>query len=196
MANTCCRSYANWSTPNERRPNVAYHVVLVAGSPSKSSRSSRVLEAVATQLQSDGILVRLYSLEDFEPAVLLRGDTSNSQVQAFINDVQTARGIAVATPVYKGTFAGTLKVILDVIPPDALSGKVALGVATARLSDHLLGAAAGLRGIFDFFGIQRQVPPLLLTDDVLTDPRDNHALSVTALRAVRESASSVQARLD
>lgn len=172
------------------------HLVFVAGSPSKSSRSSRVLEAVATQLRSDGFLVRLYSLSDFEPDVLLRGDTSDPRIKAFIDDVKTSRGVAVATPVYKGTFAGSLKVMLDVIPPDALSGKLALGVATARISDHLHGAATGLSGIFDFFGIQLQVPPLLLTDEALTDPRDAEALSVTALRAIREAAKRLQAWLD
>lgn len=40
-------------------------------------------------------------------------------------------GIVVATPVYKGALSGAHKLILDVIPPDALEGKVTLGPGAA-----------------------------------------------------------------
>ena len=171
-------------------------LIFIAGSPSQTSRSSRILDAVRTQLQTDGVETRAYSLANFDPEAILHGDTTNPTVREFIEQVQGSNGIAVATPVYKGTFAGSLKVILDVIPPDALKHGVALGIATARLPGHLQGAGQGLQGIFDFFQVRARVTPVLLADEVLSDPLDGSALSEQALRAAREAASRVLALLD
>jgi FMN reductase len=172
-----------------------HKLIFVAGSPSATSRSSRLLEAVAKQLQTDGVEPRFYTLANFDASELLHGQTNGVAVQHFIADVQTSQGLVVATPVYKGTFAGALKVIIDVIPPDALVGKVALGIATARLPSHLNGAGVGLAGIFDFFKIARSLPPLLLADEVLLDPHDPANLSDTAQRAVGEAVSRIRACL-
>lgn len=170
-------------------------LVLISGSPSASSRSQRVLEAVGVQLEASHIETRLYTLGNFDPASLLNGDTTNANLRRYIEDVSASDGIVVATPVYKGTFAGTLKVLLDVIPPEALVNKLALGIATARNVNHLDGARAGLAGIFDFFRVQVQAAPLLLTDDGLLDAHTSDKLSASALTAVEEAAERVRSLL-
>lgn len=152
-------------------------LVLISGSPSPTSRSHRVLDALAARLEASHTATRLFSLRDFEPGPLLHADTTNSNVRSFIEQVATSDGIVVATPVYKGTFAGALKVLLDVIPPDALLNKVALGIATARIAGHLDGAASGLSAIFDFFRVRVQAAPLLLPDDALFDAENSDKLS-------------------
>ncbi len=80
---------------------MAHKLIFIAGSPSKTSRSFRLLETVAKQLQSHGVEPRFYSQADFEASALLQADTSNPAVKRFIEDVQTSHGLVVATPVYR-----------------------------------------------------------------------------------------------
>lgn len=170
-------------------------LILISGSPSAASRSHRVLDALAARLEASHTATRLYSLRDFEPGPLLHGDTTNSTIHRFIEQVTTSDGIVVATPVYKGTFAGALKVLLDVIPPDALLNKVALGIATARIAGHLDGAASGLSGLFDFFRVRVQAAPLLLTDDTLFEPESPDKLSQATLVALDGAATRLSSLL-
>ena len=44
----------------------------------------------------------------------------------------------VATPIYKASYSGLLKLFLDALSPDALRGKTVLPLATAGNSAHLL----------------------------------------------------------
>jgi FMN reductase len=171
-------------------------LVLISGSPSASSRSHRVLDALASRLEASNTSTRLYSLRDFEAGPLLHADTTNSNIRRFIEEVVASDGIVVATPVYKGTFAGALKILLDVIPPDALLNKVALGIATARISSHLDGVAAGLSGVFDFFRVRVQVAPLLLTDDGLFDAESADKLSQATVAALTDAAKRLTSLLD
>lgn len=163
-------------------------LVFIAGSPTENSRSTRLLEAVATEVRALGTDVRTYSLGDFEPRSLLYGDTSAESIQAFIRDVIDASGIAVSTPVYKAALTGALKATLDVIPPDALVGKVALAIATARQPAHLDSAGRSLSSVFDFFRIRAVAAPVLIPDASLFDPNDPTALHEETVRATRHAA--------
>lgn len=157
-------------------------LILIAGSPSGSSRSLRLLQAVEERLRLAGVGVRLVLPEQLGPQALLRADTADVNVAEFIQLVSASDGIVVATPVYKATFSGVLKVALDVIPPDALVGKVAFGIATGRLPQQLKGAGSALGGIFDFFRVRTQVAPLLLADEAIFDAADSTRFSTTTHR--------------
>lgn len=172
-----------------------FKLVFISGSPSASSRSHRVLEAVANYVESSGTSTRLYSTRQFAPAALLSANTENPDVRRFIDDVVSSDGVVVATPVYKGTFSGTLKVLLDLIPPDALVDKVALGIATARISHHLAGAGAGLDGIFEFFRVRTRIAPLLFTDERLQAPEEPSRWSRGTLEAVANAATQLASSL-
>ncbi len=163
-------------------------LIFVAGSPAPSSRSSRLLDAVANHLQGAEIQTRRYSLNDFDPRSLLYSETTAPAIQSFIEDVKTSDGIVVATPVYKATFSGALKLILDLIPPDALARKVALTIATARQPSHLDRADAGLVSIFAFFRVRTRVTPLLLTDDNVFDANAPERFNERTERAIQETA--------
>ena len=172
-----------------------FRLVFISGSPSSSSRSHRLLDALARRVESATIATRLYSIREFNPAALLGGDTNDANVRRLIQDATESDCIVVATPVYKGTFAGTLKVLLDVIPPDALRNKLGIVIATARIPGHLETAAAGLGAIFDFFALRVQPAPLLLVDDAIFDPEAPTQLTQAANAAIEDAAQRVQSLL-
>src|SRR5690242_16636866 len=113
------------------------NVVLLAGSPSSTSRSAQLLAALGQQLRAASLGVRQFSARDFDAQALLAGDTEATQVKQLRDAVKAAQGIVLATPVYKGTYTGALKLVVDVIEPDALVGKFALTIGTARQPGHL-----------------------------------------------------------
>ncbi len=141
-------------------------LVLVAGSPSSTSRSSFVANSVAGHAAEAGIATRTFSIRDFDPADVVYGKADAPAVAAFIRAVVEASAIVLSTPVYKGTYAGGLKAVVDLIPPDALAGKVALGIATTRLPAHGAGVDRGYRDLFGFFRA-RVVETLVVHDDEL-----------------------------
>jgi FMN reductase len=142
-------------------------ILLVSGSPSPTSRSTRLLDEVGARLEAAGLQTRRFSPAAFEPQELLNPTTETPNIRQLITASRAADALVVSTPVYKGTFSGVAKVILDLIPPDALVGKAALAIATARIAEQLPDTARSLEGIFRFFKSGRVVPALTFTDPEL-----------------------------
>jgi FMN reductase len=126
-------------------------VVFVAGSPSPTSRSSLVARAVADALVPYGIQTRSFYLGDFAPPHALLARTEAPAVASFVAAARSAPALVLATPVYKATYAGALKALVDLVPPDALVGKPAMGIATSRLPEHGLSAAAAYKALFGHY---------------------------------------------
>ena len=57
-----------------------------------------------------------------------------------------------ATPVYRGSFTGTLKNLLDHVPIEALRDKPVAIVAMGATAHHYLGAERHLRDVLSWFG--------------------------------------------
>jgi FMN reductase len=145
-------------------------VLFVAGSPSESSRSTLVARRVAEELTSSGIAARFVSLRDFDAADVLLGRTTQPEVARFVEASRAAAAVVLATPVYKATYAGGLKALVDLIPPDALDGKPALAIATTKLAAHGALAASAFDALFTFFAAKRAAETLVVLDaEIRTD---------------------------
>ena len=99
---------------------MVHAAVLVAGSPADSSRSSLVLQAFGTQLEVRGFSSETYSIRSFVLEDLVHGRAESETVRRFLHSVSGANALVFATPVYKATYAGALKLIIDLIAPTAL----------------------------------------------------------------------------
>jgi FMN reductase len=145
---------------------VSREIVFVTGSPSESSRSSYVAALVAERAKRAGFAVRVFALRDFDPSDLLLGRPSGATTKAFVEAVTGSAAIVLSTPVYKATYSGGLKAIVDLIPPDALVGKPALGIATTKLDAHGREVDRAYRALFTFFRA-RPIDVLVVLDDEL-----------------------------
>ena len=139
-------------------------VLFVAGSPSETSRSTFVARRVADALEADGIAARLVSLRDFDAADVLFARTTEPRVVRLVDAARVAPAIVLVTPVYKATYGGGLKALVDLIPPDALGGKPGLAIATTKLDAHGLLVARAFDALFTFFGVERVAETLVLLD--------------------------------
>lgn len=76
----------------------------------------------------------LLKVRDFPAEDLLHAHFDSPAVQQLQAVVASADGLVVGTPVYKASFTGALKVLLDLLPERALAHKVVLPwpVAAAR----------------------------------------------------------------
>ncbi|KAF1061471.1 MAG: FMN reductase (NADPH) [Pseudomonas citronellolis] len=123
------------------------YVLTLAGSPSQRSRSGVLLEFARQWLQERGIEWRAYQVRDFNAEDLLHARFDSPQVVELIEQVARADGLVIATPVYKASLSGALKVVLDLLPERALSHKVVLPLATGGSSAHMLAVDYALKPV-------------------------------------------------
>ena len=126
-------------------------VITLAGSPRFPSRSSALLEYARDRLSALDVEVCHWNLHNFEPEDLLYARFDSPALIALTEQLKGADGLIVATPIYKASFAGGLKTLLDLLPERALDGKVVLPLATGGPVAHLLNALKAqeiLHGVF------------------------------------------------
>ena len=66
--------------------------------------------------------------------------------------IARADAVLLATPVYRGTYTGALKNLLDLLPVEALRGKAVALAAMGATDHHHLGADWHLRDVLAWFG--------------------------------------------
>jgi FMN reductase len=87
--------------------------------------------------------------------------------------------VLLATPVYRGTYSGVLKVLLDATPVRALRNKP-VGIAAMGATDHhSLGADWHLRDVLAWFGALVAPTSVYLTSKTHEDPTGLDALFQT-----------------
>jgi FMN reductase len=142
----------------------SYHVLLIGGSPSASSRSNALLSELSAQLTQHGLRALQLNVRDFPAEELLYGRVEHPPIADFLRQVSAAKALVFATPVYKAVYSGALKLIVDLIAPDGLAGKAVLGVATGKLAAHGVSVERAFSGLFEFFRGSRPLPTLFVAD--------------------------------
>jgi FMN reductase len=140
-------------------------VLFISGSPQPSSRSTRVAQAVADKLDTADIRVRRFGLSDFESSDLLYARSDSRAAQQYLEAVANASAVVFSSPVYKATYSGGLKLLIDLIPPDALRGKTVLAVASARIGRHFQSAQRAFDDLYRFFDVGFVIPPVFVLDE-------------------------------
>lgn len=122
-------------------------VVTLGGSPSERSRSGVLLEHARRWLQQHGVEVVSHQVRDFAAEDLLHARFDSPQVQLLNQQVAEADGLIVATPIYKASFSGALKTLLDLLPERGLQHKVVLPLATGGSIAHMLAVDYALKPV-------------------------------------------------
>jgi FMN reductase len=84
---------------------------------------------------------------DGRPAEQIGDDTAGC-----LASVRSADGVILVSPVYRGSFTGALKNLLDHLPVEALAGKPVGIVAMGATQHHFLGVDWHLRDVLAWFG--------------------------------------------
>ena len=143
-------------------------VLLVAGSPSERSRSAALLEEVSTRLRGRAPEIERLHIRDLSRQALILGDSAHRSVAAAVDQVERARAVVIATPVYKAAYSGVLKAFLDLLPQTALRGKVVLPIATGGSPHHMLALDYALRPVLQSLAARHILPGVYATDAQVT----------------------------
>ncbi|WAH59031.1 NADPH-dependent FMN reductase [Pseudomonas silvicola] len=139
-------------------------VVSLGGSPSVRSRSGVLLEQTRRWLQRHGVEVVTFQVRDFAAEDLLHARFDSPKVLDFLELVQKADGLIVATPVYKASFSGALKTLLDLLPERALANKVVLPIATGGSIAHMLAVDYALKPVLAALKAQEMLQGIFADD--------------------------------
>lgn len=91
-------------------------------------------------------------------------DQLSLPARRLVEAIETADGLVVGSPVYKGSFTGLFKHLFDLIDPAALIGKPVAIAATGGGPRHALVVEHSFRPLFGFFGAL-QVPVAVYASD-------------------------------
>jgi FMN reductase len=126
-------------------------VSLLIGNPRPGSRtaaaSGRLTNALCASLAQDGTTVSATDVVDLSllGRHLLDPDADPEPVRRATAAVLGARLLVVASPTFKATYSGLLKVFLDALPQRALTGVVAVPVMLAAKGSHRYAVETYLR---------------------------------------------------
>ena len=150
----------------------------IVGSVSADSRTRTAVELVLEAADEDGVETELLHLADYDLATAdglgidnYEGDTADALAL-----IVEADAYVVGTPVYRGSYSGVLKNLLDMVPRGQWQGDVApfenaaVGLlATGATDHHFLAVDQELRPAFAFFGAHTVGGAAYATDDDFED---------------------------
>ncbi|WP_275792922.1 NADPH-dependent FMN reductase [Prescottella equi] len=124
------------------------NLLTVYGSPTPPGKLARALGRVEDDVrarQPGWAVDRLVPEPTADPVVALWGDDAVERVRA-------ADAVILASPVFCGSFTGTLKLLVDALPNDALRNKPVGILTVAAAPHHFLSAERHLRDVLAWFG--------------------------------------------
>jgi FMN reductase len=143
-------------------------VVTLSGSPAAPSRSQHLLRVAEEMLRERGYSVQCVDVRQLPAQALVHGDWNDPAVRAALDTVLAARAVVVATPLYKASYSGALKTLLDLLPQTAFTHKPVLAFATGGSLAHLLALDYALKPVLVALGAR------LILDNVFATEHDIH----------------------
>ncbi len=121
--------------------------LVISASPSETSRTLRLSQHVAAQLQNAGLASSIIDVRRLPAEDLMLARTTAPLIADALARVASATSIVIASPIYKAAYAGLLKVFLDLIPQFGLRGKVIFPLVTGGTPAHVLAIDYALRPV-------------------------------------------------
>jgi len=147
-------------------------VLTVSGSPRTVSRSAKLLDHVARELELAGHEVDHLRVLDLPAEALLGAHYDDAAIRESAARMAAADGLVIATPVYKAAYSGLLKAWLDLLPQFGLAGKAVLPLATGGTLAHALALDYALRPVLQSMGARHVTQGFLVVDRFIESDGD------------------------
>ncbi|WP_424807786.1 NADPH-dependent FMN reductase [Rhodococcus sp. 27YEA15] len=123
-------------------------LLTIYGSPTPPGKLARALTLVENEVRA---LYPVWTVDRLSPE-----PTGNPVVGYWgadaVERVREADAVVLASPVFRGSFTGTLKLLVDALPNEALRSKPAGILTVAAAPQHFLSAERHLRDVLSWFG--------------------------------------------
>ena len=175
-------------------------LLIVVGAATPPGRLAAAIAAVAETVRgkAEDIEVDVMNLAEV-PIDTCDGrplDAYGAETRQAVDRIAAAAAVLIAAPVYRASFPGVLKNLLDIVPVEALQGKPVGIVAMGGSPHHYLAVDAQLRQVLGWFGALVAPTAVYLTG---ADFRDGQLTSESAredLAALAETLLMLLRRLD
>lgn len=152
-------------------------VVGFSGNTRRPSRTRALVEAVGAALADlRSPSLEVFDLVDAGPGLgaASRADLPR-EARRIVEAIEQADALIIGSPVYKGSYAGLFKHVIDFVEPSALIGKPVVITATGGGHRHALVVEHQLRPLFGFFSALTLPTAIYagerdFTDGALSDP--------------------------
>jgi FMN reductase len=134
-------------------------VAVVVGNPKAASRTLDAATRLATRL-GDAPPEIVVDLIELGPELV----TGGARVSEAVAAVRNSRAVVMASPTYKASYTGVLKLFLDLFPSAGLQGVVAFPVMLGGAWLHSLAPEVFLKPVLVELGATCPVPGLYLLD--------------------------------
>jgi FMN reductase len=141
-----------------------YKIVAIAGSPSTTSRSSAVLDYAKAILEANDAAVCSVAVQDVPAKDLVSGNFESTALKQIQLMIDQADAVIVGTPIYKATYTGVLKSLLDLMPQYAFKNKIVLPIATGGTMAHLLSLDYAIKPLFSVMGATQILQGVYILD--------------------------------
>ncbi len=175
-------------------------IVGVSGSPQRPSRTTALVEAIAGEVArrhpADVAVLDLVGLGGALGAARSARELTGDAAAA-VAAIEEADLLVVASPVYKGSYAGLFKHLFDLVDPNALAGRPVVVGATGGSERHSLVIDHALKPLFGFFGALVAPTGVYAVESDFTDGRPgNPAVLQRVADAGRQGALLLHALRD
>lgn len=137
--------------------------------PSKTrSLVATTLDLVRDRLNAT---TQIFDINDFGDSLgqARRLDDLDAAARAKVEALAAADALVIATPIYKATYPGLFKHLIDLLDPQSLAGKPVLLAATGGGEKHALVVEHQLRPLLAFFEAQSLATALHASDKDFSD---------------------------
>lgn len=139
---------------------------VVVGNPKAGSRTHQAAVRLAAELTGTPPDLTV-DLAVFGPRLL---DWADAEIAETVEQIRGVDLLVVASPTYKATYTGLLKVFLDRFPNNGLDGVVAVPLMLGAGPGHALAPEAYLRPVLTELGAQIPARALYILDSAFDDP--------------------------
>ncbi|MFD2924992.1 NADPH-dependent FMN reductase [Halobacillus naozhouensis] len=141
-------------------------IVLLSGSPSEQSRSEKVLDYLNQLVVEEGLSTTKISVRSVSPEDLFYARFDSEAIGEIAETIQQAKGVIVASPVYKASYSGILKALIDLLPQDVLKDTPVLPIMSGGSKSHLLAIEYALKPLLATLKGQNLKGVYLLDDQI------------------------------
>lgn len=149
-------------------------IVAITGSLSQPSRTRRLVEDVAGRIQArSGGSVTLIDVAEIGPDLgqAFSRAAASPALEATLRAIESADLIVAGSPVYKGSYTGFFKHLIDLVDYRALAGVPVALLATGGSDRHALSVEHQLRPLFGSFDAHTLPTAVFVVDRDIADGR-------------------------
>jgi FMN reductase len=172
-------------------------ILLISGSPTVPSKSAALLDYSQKWLNDKSSFETvLVSVRDFPTEDLILAKYDSPAFDSFKQHVNSAAGLIVSTPIYKASYTGSLKALLDILPPSSFRGKTILPIASGGTLGHLLAIDYAIKPVLSTLGASDVLQGVYLVDQQFRVENGQPVLAEEIQQRLDESLSQFLANLE